>query len=270
PNPHGVRIGRWSSRRMKRNEWIVPAFSELGVVSRRVLLGAVCATLGVAVVACEPRDPKWDASLDDAETVGLSGSVALMDRSLDRVIFLTSPGAQKLSATALPVGLDVINVEASPDGERLFVLSAGVQPRIEEGDEWPQLIVFSGGMEPSEEKRFQLDDPMQKLAIDPEGQWVIAYQGDAEVTNANELVFLPLAGDSKEPISKTIRSFGGAPEEIMFTGELSVPGGAARRFVVVRTDRDITLIDLSDLDAQEVTIPMPDDEDDNAIAPLQV
>lgn len=255
---------------MKRNEWIVPAFSELGVVSRRVLLGAVCATLSVAAVACEPRDPKWDASVDEAETVGLSGSVALMDRSLDRVIFLTSPAAQELSATALPVGLDVINVEASPDGERLFVLSAGVQPRVEEGDEWPQLIVFRGGMEPSEEKRFQLDDPMQKLAIDPEGQWVIAYQGDAEVTNANELVFLPLAGDGANPISKTIRSFGGAPEEIMFTDELSVPGGPARRFVVVRTDRDITLIDLSDLDAQEVTIPMPDDDEEDAIAPLQV
>ncbi len=255
---------------MKRKIMRASAPWELGTVSRRALVGAVLSGLGVLSVACESRDPKWDADVDEAETVGLSGSVALMDRSLDRVIFLTSPGAQELTGTPFSVGLDVTKVEASPDGERLFVLSAGVQPRVDEDDEWPQLIVFEGGLEPAEEKRFQLDDPMKELAIDPEGEWVIVYQGDAEVTNANELVFLPLKGDSTDPVSKTIRSFGGAPEAILFTDELSVPGGPPRRFVVVRTDRDVTLIDLSDLDAQEVTIPMPENENDRAITPLQV
>lgn len=255
---------------MKPNESKLPPHARRVLTSRRTLLTGLCLAGALGGVACEARDSKWDAKLSEAETVGLMGSVALMDSSMDRVLFLTSPGAQKLEAKPFPVGLDVLNVEASKDGERLFVLSGGVQPRLEEDDERPQLIVFRGGTEPSEEKRFELDDPMQKLAIDPEGEWVIAYQADAEVTNANELVFLPLPGKSKDPISKTIRSFGGAPEEIIFTQELTVPGGPARRFVVVRTDRDITMIDLSDLDAQEVTIPMPDDDSDNAIAPLQV
>jgi hypothetical protein len=255
---------------MKPNEMILSFFSRQSRVGRRALGLGLCAVGALGALGCKSRDSIWDTRVGDAETVGLEGSVALMDRSLDRVLFLTSPGPQKLKSTALPVGLDVLSVEASRDGDRLFVLSAGVQPRVNSGDEWPQLIVFSGGTEPKEEKRFRLDDPMQKLAIDPEGEWVIAYQGDAEVTNANELVFLPLPGESTEPISKTIRSFGGAPVEISFTSELTVPKGPPRRFVVVRTDRDIALIDLSDLSAEEVTIPMPDDEDDEAIAPLQV
>lgn len=255
---------------MKSNEKIFSFFSRRSRVGRRALGVGLCALGALGALGCKSRDSIWDARLEDAETVGLQGSVALMDRSLDRVLFLTSPGPQKLESAAFPVGLDVLKVEASRDGDRLFVLSAGVQPRLDDGDEWPQLIVFSGGTKPKEEKRFRLDDPMQKLAIDPEGEWVIAYQGDAEVTNANELVFLPLSGDSTDPISKTIRSFGGAPVEITFTNELTVPSGPARRFVVVRTDRDIALIDLSDLSAQEVTIPMPDDDKDNAIAPLQV
>ncbi len=254
---------------MKRKEKKLFSSGGLLLANRRVFLGALAAT-GVLSAACEPRSEKWDAPADEVQTVGLSGSVALMDSQLDRVLFLTSPGAKELESKALPVGLGVLSVESSPGGERLFVLSAGVQPRVEEDDERPQLIVFDGSTEPKEEKRFKLDDPMQKLAIDPEGEWVIAYQGDAEVTNANELVFLPLNGDSTDPISKTIRSFGGAPEELLFTEELTVPGGNPRRFVVVRTDRDITMVDLSDLSAQEVTVPMPEDDNDNPLRPLQV
>lgn len=265
---------------MKRNELQLPSQAHLKnemrpdqkhrASSRRLLVMSLCLAGVLSSLACESRDPKWDVRPDEAETVGLLGSVALMDSAMDRVLFLTSPQAQKLEAKAFPVGLDVLNVEASKDGELLFVLSAGVQPRLDEGDERPQLIVFRGGMEPAEEKRFQLDDPLQKLAIDPEGEWVIAYQSDATVTNANELVFLPVPGDSTDPIPKTIRSFGGAPEEIIFTDEMTVPSGPARRFVIVRTDRDVTMIDLSDLDAEEVTIPMPEDDSDNAIEPLQV
>jgi hypothetical protein len=38
---------------------------------------------------------------------------------------------------------------------------------------------------------------------------------------------------------------------------LSVPNGEARRFLIVETDRDVTLIDLSDLTRDEVTIQLP-------------
>ena len=37
---------------------------------------------------------------------------------------------------------------------------------------------------------------------------------------------------------------------------LRLPSGSARRFLVVRTDRDITLVDLSDLDRSEITVKL--------------
>src|SRR5690606_31246049 len=71
-------------------------------------------------------------------------------------------------------------------------------------------------------------------------------------------------------LSRTIRSFGGAPVELLFTEELAVPEGPARRFLVVRTDRDVTLIDLSHLEHPEVTIKLPKNAAGDTVRPLQV
>lgn len=232
------------------------------------------ATLGVglllASVACQQRSSSWDAELGSADPVGLSGSIALRDRGLERLVFLTSEKQGLMKTTEFPVGQGVTSVVASQDSERLFVLSRGVFPRIEEEDEGPKLVVFDGGTEPKVEHEFELDDPMKRLAIDSQGEWVAAYEGDAGVTNPNELVLLALKEGSEKPVSKTIRSFGGAPQELIFTSELGVPEGGARRFMVVRTDRDVTLVDLKNLDNDEVTIRLPENEDQVPYAPAQV
>ncbi len=222
--------------------------------------------------ACDARDEKWNSELGSLASVGLSGSVALHDRALDRVLFLTSKDSGSLESHAFSLGQNVTAMVASEDKQRLFVLSRGVFPRIHPEDEGPQLLVFDGGIEPKLAKEpFLLDDPMKKLAIDPEGEWVAAYEGDATVTNPNELVLLSLEeGSSSSPVSKTIRSFGGSPEELLFTSKLGVPEGGSRRFMVVRTDRDITLVDLKNLDHDEVTIKLPENDDQVAYQPLEV
>lgn len=222
--------------------------------------------------ACEARDGSWDSEVQSLEPIGLSGSVALHDRALDRVLFLTSKESGSLESRAFPLGQNVTAMLASEDKKKLFVLSRGVFPRINAEDEGPQLLVFDGGIDPKLAKEpFLLDDPMKKLAVDPEGEWVAAYEGDATVTNPNELVLLSLEkGSSNAPVSKTIRSFGGSPEELLFTSKLGVPEGGERRFMVVRTDRDITLVDLKNLDHDEVTIKLPENDEQVAYRPLEV
>lgn len=234
------------------------------------------------VAACGERAEHWSVAPGPSHPVGLTGSVVLQDRTLDRVVFVTSPqdcrrdaeedAGACLRSAAYPIGQNVTAVQASSDHERLFVLSRGEKPRTEPDDEPPQLMVFDGGAGVEERllKRFELDDPMQQLSIDPRGEWVAAFEGDATVVNPNELVLLSLKGESDTAQSKTIRSFGGSPLELVFTSELEVPSGPARRFVVVRTDRDVTLIDLGDLDRAEVTVRLPEDEDGNVFAPEQI
>lgn len=239
-------------------------------MGRRLFTGLALTALSATWAGCQARDDAWNVQLGSGEAVGLSGSIALKDEPLNRLVFLTTKDARTLETTPLPIGQNVTTMVPSSDLAQLFVLSEGVFPRIEEGDEGPRLSVFDGGTKPALVKQFELDDPMQKLAIDPGGEWVAAFEGTASVTNPNELVLLSLLGDSEEPVSKTIRSFGGAPEELIFTGELSVPAGGSRRFMVVRTDRDVTLVDLKNIDRDEVTVKLPENENKVAFQPAQV
>ncbi len=242
-----IRWGRWSSA--------------------AVLVGV----FGLAASGCQVRDEKWDYGVGGlSDAVELSGSVVLQDKEMDRFLFLSSDSGLKLTTTALPVGQNISVVQPSADRSKLFVLSSGVFPRLNEEDEGPRLTVFDGGSEPKVEKIFELDDPMTRLAVDPQGEWVAAYSADATVTNDNELVLFSLKKDDDEPRPRSIRSFGGSPVELVFTDELLVPDGGARRFLLVRTDRDVTIIDLKNLSRPEVTVKLPERANGQAYVPDQL
>jgi hypothetical protein len=208
--------------------------------------------------ACGGRPEAWDAKLELPLTrEGLSGSVALVDPALDRVLMLTATSDGGLRSTPLPIGKGVVTVRSSPKKDRLFVLSRGVQPRRNPDDELPSLTVIDGGTKPSVLARYELTDPLQGLAIDPQGRWAVVHDAGGVVVNPNELIFVDLKEPGSTPRSKTIRSFGGRPERLTFTAELTVPNGAPRRFLIVETNQDVALIDLGDLDRDEVTIQLP-------------
>lgn len=224
---------------------------------------------GVLLAACGGRDARWEAGYESTTSYGLRGAVALQDEALDRFLMVTSPTAHELDVTPITVGKNVTAVAVSPDKRRMFVLSKGQQPRYRPDDERPRLLVIDGGTRPEIESEFALDDPLTKLAIDPQGEWVAAYQADSTVTNPNEIVLFSLDEGGAQR-SKTIRSFGGFPLELVFTDPLTLPSEEARRFLVVRTDRDITLVDLSDLDRSEITVKLPETDEGKSTRPAQV
>src|SRR5690606_18375795 len=109
---------------------------------------------------------------------------------------------------------------------------------------------------------------LTKLAVDPEGEWVAAYSAVGTVVNPNEIVLLSL--ESGEQLSKTIRSFGGQPVDLTFTPAMQLPNGEAHRFLVVRTERDVALIDLLDRQRNEITLQLSETPDGNTGVPLEV
>ena len=235
---------------------------------RRLLFPLLLAGM---LVACGDRPAHWDAEFQlPLQSVGLSGSVAVVDSTLDRVMMLTVPAGKGLSVDAIPVGKEVVAAQASEDRESLFVLSRGVQPRKKPDDEQPSLTVIGGGSNPQRIARYPLTDPLRGLAIDPKGKWAVVHEAGGVVVNPNELIFIDLENPSSEPVSKTIRSFGSKPERLTFTDELSVPNGAARRFLIVETEHDVALIDLSDLSRPEVTIPLPKTPTNRTGSPAEV
>jgi hypothetical protein len=203
----------------------------------------------------DPADPSGTLQVR-----GLTGSVALLDPALHEVMMFTSPAVRELRTTRLPVGRDVAEFKTSTKRDKLFVLSRGVTPRYKSTDEPPQLRVFDGGSSPKELENFELQDPYNQLEIDPEGEWLLVHGSEGLVSNPNELLLVHLGtGGAAATLTRaTLGSYGGKPLRFTFTSELSIPGAAPRRLLVVQREKDLAILDLSRPEDVEITVALPE------------
>jgi hypothetical protein len=241
-------------------------------VSARVL---VLASLVAAVaVGCGDRPSYWDdpSTATASSSYGLARRVVLLDDGAHRAVAVTPQANQGLSTSAYPVGHHVTSAGASPDGARLFVLAAGDTPRRSAADELPSLTLLDDGGGDVAVTRYPMAEPLASLAIDPMGQWAVAYAGEGTTTsfvqNPNAIVLFDLTqppGDTN-PRARTIRSFGGRPQRLTFTPTLLLPGGP-RRLLLIETEQDVTLLDLDHLDRPEITVRLTSGSSAVQVAP---
>jgi hypothetical protein len=224
---------------------------------RASALGLLGVSLWGAGLGCGGRDAEYDSAVAAGVAVGLNRAVALSDDVEHRVLLLTSDSPRELSVTPLPVGENRRSMLPTVDGDGLLVLSGGVRPRRNTDDELPSLSLIDATLLPSVQARYTLPDAFSTLTLDPTGRWVVlSGAADNFVSNPNQLVLVDLSDPDFEPVTKTIRSFGAAPERFQFTEPLDVPGGE-RRFLIVESRQDITLVDLDALDRPEITVGLP-------------
>lgn len=232
--------------------------------------------LSILLAGCGGRPAIWDSDYSPQQAVGLRSSVAVVDAGQNRVLILSSPAPLALTTAAVPVGLNVATMKASPDGEQLFVLSRGVQPRRYESDELPRLTVIDTGLTPREPKHYTFDDPLSGLVLDPQMEWAIAYvtpEDSRAVRNPNEINLIDLQNPDAEAIPMTVQSGGGSPKSFHFTDELAVPNGEPRRFLVVQTEHEVILVDLLDAasgQAEQLRMELPHNQDGAVGTPAQV
>ena len=122
-----------------------------------------------------------------------------------------------------------------------------------------------------------MTEPRPNLAIDPVGDWAVAYSGPVSTTpspfssatrssfvqNPNEIVLF----DLKNPptaVTRTLQSFGGTPQRLVFTPTLALPASKGpRRLLLIETDIDLTMLDLDRALAPspppEITVPLTSD-----------
>jgi hypothetical protein len=244
---------------------------------------AAALALAVAVGGCGDRPPAWSepASLD--QTFGLTGGVAIVDAPADRVVLLIPGAGQSLRIEPVAVGRHILTVMPSPQGNKLFVLSAGHRAKIgdNEADEKPSLSVIEPGAA-ALVRRYELaalTDPLAGLAVDPiEERWAVMYAAtgpnQAFVQNPNELVFLDLTQppESATLTEHTLHSFGGRPVRLTFTPTLALPAGA-RRLLIVESNQDLSILDLAaDLGdpRNEITVPLTSGGDNRQLTPAAV
>jgi hypothetical protein len=240
------------------------------ILNRKGRVPLVALALGAA--GCGERAAAWQGSFTRGDTVGLTGSVAMIDRERNELMMLTAHGDQELGVRRLQIGKNVVTAQASLDKKHLFVLTSGEARRLNDSDERPQLFVVSGEGEgePAIERVYQLSDPPKKLTLDDAGEWAIAHDAGGVVTNPNELILVQLGAADAEPVPKTLRSIGGRPKRFTFTGELSLPNGERHRLLVVETEQDVAIIDLSHPERAEITVPLPKTSQNQLGRPAQV
>lgn len=231
-------------------------------------------------VSCGDRPEFWDAPFatgaTPSQTAGLTGSVAVLDPSLNRVTLLTSERPLELASRQFAVGRGVVNMRTSVDRSRLFVLSRGVVPRFSQSDEGPKLIVIDGSPDPRVLRVYdEFKDPYDKVDLDPLGRWLVVRGSEGVVSNPNELILADLHDLDRTPHFKTLSSSGGKPAALTFTSALSAGKAAPRRLLVVTRESDIAILDLSesalaDGTRQDVTVAMPRRTNDVVASPLKV
>ncbi len=241
--------------------------------NRRLCRGAVVVAAlasSVAAVGCGSRPEIWNERPSvSLASYGLTGSVAVVDDDAHRAVMLKAGVDQTLDRRVIPLGHHVVHVETSADHARLFVLTAGDTPRRSPDDQLAALTVIDGslGAGTTTVRTYPLATPLSGLAIDPLGKWAVVYAGDgsnrAFVENPNLLLVVDLEHDASpvNPVARTLRSFGGAPQRITFSQPLTLtPAGGPRRLLVVESQQDLSLLDLDHVadspQRPDITVPL--------------
>ncbi|HVR60505.1 MAG TPA: hypothetical protein VMU50_01325 [Polyangia bacterium] len=254
--------------------------------SNRNAIGAwaAAALLVAAGAGCGGRPALWATPVETPPTsFSLQDAVAIVDRPADRVVLATVGSDQSLTTTEVPVGRDVVNAAALPDGSKLVIVSAGYRARLgdQDKDESPSLTVIdrTGKGDPSVRMDLGavLTDPLSGLSLDPEGRWAVLYAGDKSgpgglVENPNELVIVdltqPIGADNPTP--RTLQSFGGRPVRLTFTPTLSLPTGM-QRLLIIESDQDVSLLELENpKKPPEITVPLTSGNDTRRLQPAGV
>jgi hypothetical protein len=233
-----------------------------------------------ALAACHDRPGVWSTSPPASlQAYGLASAAVVLDDPTHRAVALVPHSGQTLDLVPIPIGHGVLTAATSPDLARLFVLSAGDEPRKSDRDQYPSLTVIDGSTPAVSSARYDMAEPLSNLAVDPQGRWAAAFAGPGGQTsfveNPNEIVLFDLTQPpgAANPISRTIRSFGGSPVRLTFTPTLQLPGGP-RRLLVIETDRDVTLLDLDHAadtpPRPEITVRLTNGSDARVLTPAGI
>lgn len=224
----------------------------------------------VTLTGCAQREGLWEQASggQSVRVHGMRARVALVDTPAERVIFASPESASEVAFSASGIGRGLAASRVSSDGERLVLLTRGDVPRETADDQAPGLSVIDPRN--AQATSYELADPLSGLELDPKDEYALIYPGGEDTSflqNPNELTLVKLTEppSATNPVPASLRSFGGRPEGFTFTPELKLPGGS-RRLLVVRTDRDVALIDLNAPEKPEITVKLTT----GAVAPRPV
>lgn len=234
------------------------------------------AAMMLVTAACHPRDEAWDLSLDALPPVTAGAAMFFVVPASARVV-VTNLAQPESAPRQVGVGTDPVLVQARNDGAaprgEALVLSRGARGDLGVAPEPGSLTAVNNT---GAARRYALGSPFNALSQTDDGRYAMAYFRPQTASgrllyNPNEVAVVDLDAppSTTNPTPRTVRSFGGVPNSVVFSPGIEI-GGVSRRFAVVLSDAYVTLLDLDHPARPEVTVRLTLPEDPRAIRPEQV
>lgn len=240
---------------------------------RRRFLAALAA-LPLALAGCPDRDPLFEQGLSTLDPVAVGQTVTWVDREAAVARTLDLSGAA-VALRATPVGRDpTLAVAREGNVAEALVLSRGSrgEPGVAPSPGTLHAIPAGG----TAMRTYTVASPFNALAQSDDGRFAIAhFRTDVAAVrllfNPNQIAVVDLAAppSDRNPALRTVRSFGGVPNGVVFSPPMRL-NGAARTLAVVLSDAYVTLLDLANPGRPEISVRLTLPEDPRAIRPTQV
>ncbi len=246
--------------------------------------GVVVVALGCAVViaGCDDRDPRYTRSMASLAPVAAGGAVVYVQPALNRAVVVDlTPDTPAVRSVAVGDDPVIVTPRAAGPGAAGAVSEALVLSRGQRGSlgvaptPGSLTAVTAAGVA----RRWSLGSPFNALAQTDDGRYAMAYFSSRNASagrllfNPNEVAIVDLrataATPTVEPVIRTVRSFGGVPNGVVFSPQMTV-AGEPRTLAVVLSDAYVTLLDLNHPERSEITVRLTLPEDARAVAPAQV
>ncbi|RMH44332.1 MAG: hypothetical protein D6689_02565 [Deltaproteobacteria bacterium] len=228
----------------------------------------------------EPRPVGYDRHREVLGPVAMKDRVAYVDTARDRVIFVDSAGGDPVVRT-VGIGRSAVFVTPTPDRSRLVVITRGEEAVVEgQVDEEPALWVVDpdGGEAPV---AYPIGSPFNRIAISSDGAEAVAYYtgsgfdpNTGVFRNPNEVAVVHLSqppGDGN-PVVRTVRSFGAAPDGVVLSPPMAIPGAddsTPRTFAFILAPNTVTILDATHPERDEVSIRL-DQGSDVTVYPREI
>lgn len=228
----------------------------------------ICAALlGMTGAGChQDRHVAWERDGHIIGPVALKSRVAYVDSARDTVLVVETAGKTP-RVLEIGVGRNAVFATPTPDREHLAVITRGEEAVFEgQVDEPPRLwmVDIAGGQ--TSGPAYDLGSPFDRLAVSSDGSVAVAYFSSGGVDastgvfrNPNELAVVDLHEPPGEqnPRLRTLRSFGAAPDGVLLSSPMAVPGAedsTPRVFAFVLAQNTLTILDATYPGRREVSV----------------
>lgn len=124
-------------------------------------------------------------------------------------------------------------------------------------------------------REWELGAPFDGLSLSDDGEAMVAFfragSSSGVFQNASEVAVIDAtaAQSADNPVRRTVRSFGTAPDAVLLSPEATL-GGVKRRVALVRSVSHVAVLDLSDPASRDVSVPLVTPDSTVSIVPDQI